>query len=137
MSLRRLHQFSQFQSPQELFTREVPFHGARTERAIICRILTRLPNRPSNAATCSRMTDRWWKLCVSCWSLDPSLRPTISHIIQTIGKGVCFSTLCISHYRPNDSEDACSHKNSCEVVFCQDTPYAHILHRLRSKWTRY
>lgn len=69
----------------ELFVRKIPFHDVRNVVGVTQRILQGPPDRPSNEDTRSRMTKRWWHMCSSCWNREPSLRPTMLHIVQKIG----------------------------------------------------
>lgn len=70
----------------ELFTRKKPWHQL-TERVAAAQIFRgNLPRRPSNAETCSRLTDRWWAVCLQCWGPDPALRPTIVDVLQATSK---------------------------------------------------
>ena len=71
--------------------RRIPFHDVRNVVGVTQRILQGPPDRPSNEETRSRMTKRWWDMCSSCWNREPSLRPTMLHIVQKIGKVVCSS----------------------------------------------
>jgi len=71
--------------------RRIPFHDARNVVGVTQRIFQGPPDRPSKEETRSRMTNRWWDMCFSCWNRDPSLRPTMLHIVQTIEKVVCSS----------------------------------------------
>ncbi|KAG6330032.1 hypothetical protein ID866_9059 [Astraeus odoratus] len=68
----------------ELFTREIPFAKFRIEIIAIQIIMNGAPGRPSDASTCSRMTDDWWDICLLCWQRDPSSRPTMSEIVRRI-----------------------------------------------------
>ncbi|KAI6011822.1 kinase-like domain-containing protein [Pisolithus marmoratus] len=69
----------------ELFTRHVPFHDTYYQKHVMVRILQdRLPGRPSDNSTGSRMTDGWWGLCRSCWNPEVSLRPSMSQIVEAI-----------------------------------------------------
>ncbi|KAG6329933.1 hypothetical protein ID866_9157 [Astraeus odoratus] len=69
----------------ELFTRLLPFHDCRSMALIMARLLRgKLPHRPAEASTCSRMTDAWWDLCTLCWQQDPASRPATSEILQKI-----------------------------------------------------
>lgn len=63
----------------ELFTGEVPFsHIAPRNGLIIHILLGRKPDRPT------RMSDRWWNLCTSCWEFDPELRPNMVTIVSKV-----------------------------------------------------
>ncbi|KAG6330236.1 hypothetical protein ID866_8853 [Astraeus odoratus] len=66
----------------ELLTRQRPFHNFHTASSVVSQIVQgRLPCRPTDESTCFRMTDEWWEMCTSCWSMDPSRRPHMSSII--------------------------------------------------------
>ena len=41
-------------------------------------------DRPSLEDTCSRLTDEWWNICSSCWTRDPSRRPSMLTVIEEI-----------------------------------------------------
>jgi len=43
-----------------------------------------LPNRPSDADTCYRMTEQWWNVFLSCWKHDASERPTILQVLAAL-----------------------------------------------------
>ncbi|KAI6008846.1 kinase-like domain-containing protein [Pisolithus orientalis] len=69
----------------ELFTRKKPFHETGHHIRVLVRILNRrLPCRPSDDCTWSRMTDEWWNLCCLCWNTTPSLRPPMSQVVDMI-----------------------------------------------------
>ncbi|KAI6127181.1 kinase-like domain-containing protein [Pisolithus sp. B1] len=69
----------------ELFTRREPFHDIRNPACIIAHIVDgRLPCRPSDDSTHSRMTDEWWNLCCSCWKVEIPERPSMSTIVEII-----------------------------------------------------
>lgn len=68
----------------ELFTRSMPFHTIKGLSGLVIRISKGPPDRPTDAETCSRMTDDWWNICQSCWNYEPSLRPPISTILRMI-----------------------------------------------------
>ncbi|KAL4078978.1 kinase-like domain-containing protein [Scleroderma yunnanense] len=71
----------------ELFTRKHPFHEIPTTVGIITRVSTgRTPSRPSTEDTCARLTDKWWGICSKCWESDPTDRPTMTYVMQTITK---------------------------------------------------
>ncbi|KAG6327371.1 hypothetical protein ID866_11719, partial [Astraeus odoratus] len=61
---------------------KIPFHQYRTTIGVILRILQGPPDRPNNEDTCSRLTDEWWNICISCWHRDPLSRPTMSDIAK-------------------------------------------------------
>ncbi|KAL4065938.1 kinase-like domain-containing protein, partial [Scleroderma citrinum] len=69
----------------ELFTREVPFHGFPIA-SIIKKIMTGSPGHPSADDTCEGMTDGWWDICTKCWKHDPTSRPTMLYVVETITK---------------------------------------------------
>ncbi|KAL4079684.1 hypothetical protein J3A83DRAFT_1146636 [Scleroderma citrinum] len=48
------------------------------------KILRGVPNRPSMESACSRLTDEWWNLCLLCWNREPSLRPSMSDIVDRV-----------------------------------------------------
>ncbi|KAG6332469.1 hypothetical protein ID866_6619 [Astraeus odoratus] len=68
----------------ELFTRMRPYHHLNGTVAIVHRILTGPPERPSAEVTLSRLTDGWWEICLACWVRDPTLRSTMSKIAKKI-----------------------------------------------------
>ncbi|KAI6097182.1 kinase-like domain-containing protein [Pisolithus sp. B1] len=69
----------------ELFTRAVPFSDCSSSARVMSRIMTgKLPPRPSAEATQSRMADVWWEICTSCWGSNPSSRPTMRDIVETV-----------------------------------------------------
>ncbi|KIK23697.1 hypothetical protein PISMIDRAFT_647625 [Pisolithus microcarpus 441] len=68
----------------ELFTRKVPFHNVTGLRAVIGRILDGQPDKPSDPATCYRMTDAWWNVCCRCWARDPWRRPCMPDVVKII-----------------------------------------------------
>ncbi|KAG6329138.1 hypothetical protein ID866_9950 [Astraeus odoratus] len=77
----------------ELFTRQRPFHECVNPTAVTVRVLRGpLPDRPTEASTCCRMTNEWWELCSSCWNRNPSSRPQIANIEKRI-KGILVRTL--------------------------------------------
>ena len=47
-------------------------------------ILWKDQERPSSDASCFRMTDEWWNMCLLCWSRDPSQRTSIASIVEII-----------------------------------------------------
>lgn len=47
-------------------------------------ILLKERERPSDEMVCSRLTDEWWNLCLSCWHHDPLLRPSMSGLVENI-----------------------------------------------------
>ena len=47
-------------------------------------ILLKDRERPIYDASCSRMTDEWWNMCLLCWSRDPSQRASIASIVEII-----------------------------------------------------
>lgn len=74
---------------QELFTRKRPFYYLIGLNALISKVMRgHVPERPSIEDTCSRMSNMWWNMCTRCWEFDPSLRPTIAHIVEQIEKMV-------------------------------------------------
>ncbi|KAG6330220.1 hypothetical protein ID866_8869 [Astraeus odoratus] len=68
----------------ELFTRMRPHHHLNGMPAIVHRILTGPPERPSAEVTLSRLTDGWWEICLACWGRNPTLRSTMSEITKRI-----------------------------------------------------
>ena len=72
------------ESPQELFTREDPFHPISGSVPIMMRILKGPPDRPSAENTCFRLTDEWWDICSKCWHADRSKRLTMLHVAKKI-----------------------------------------------------
>ncbi|KAI6014913.1 hypothetical protein PISMIDRAFT_687935 [Pisolithus microcarpus 441] len=76
----------------ELFTRTIPFPDCPRFENVIFRLITgKLPLRPSEESTLSRMTDEWWEICTACWILEPSLRPSTEEITEKV-KGLHIST---------------------------------------------
>lgn len=61
-----------------------PFDSIRSSEELGRRITQGPPDRPSDETTRRRLTDGWWTLCSLCWSQDPSKRPFIDKIIETI-----------------------------------------------------
>ena len=96
---------------QELFTRLPPFHDQQHIANVMHKLLQRkLPARPNDASTCSRMTDAWWNICLSCWNYDALLRPTAAGMMQSIKKIMvrrCISRSISSHVLMK----SCSMKN--------------------------
>ena len=43
-----------------------------------------MPDCPTAEATCNRLTDAWWAICMKCWQLDPALHPSMSDILTDI-----------------------------------------------------
>ncbi|KAL4072439.1 kinase-like domain-containing protein [Scleroderma yunnanense] len=70
----------------ELFTRVPPFHPSPNPTSVMVKILRGVPNRPSMESACSRLTDEWWNLCLLCWNREPSLRPSMSDIVDRVMK---------------------------------------------------
>ncbi|KAL4066217.1 kinase-like domain-containing protein [Scleroderma yunnanense] len=68
----------------ELFTRKNPFHSMPTAAAIMFKIITGMPDRPSVSDTCKRMTNEWWDICTRCWEHNPTSRPTMMDIIEVL-----------------------------------------------------
>ncbi|KIM61188.1 hypothetical protein SCLCIDRAFT_908849 [Scleroderma citrinum Foug A] len=69
----------------ELFTREDPYRELCATIAVTTRIITgRKPDCPSAKDTCNRMTREWWVICSGCWELDPTSRPTMLCLMETI-----------------------------------------------------
>ncbi|KAI6044478.1 hypothetical protein EDC04DRAFT_2642864 [Pisolithus marmoratus] len=53
-------------------------------------VMGRLPLRPSEESTLSRMTDPWWEICTSCWRYEPSSRPSAKELMEKVkGPTVC------------------------------------------------
>ncbi|KIM64160.1 hypothetical protein SCLCIDRAFT_661064 [Scleroderma citrinum Foug A] len=73
----------------ELFTRITPFSGYSGVRDVMVRVFQGPPDRPSDENTCHRLTDQWWDLCSACWNPEPSLRLTMSQIVDKITAIVC------------------------------------------------
>ncbi|KIM61268.1 hypothetical protein SCLCIDRAFT_912632 [Scleroderma citrinum Foug A] len=69
----------------ELFTRKRPFDHLKSDGAIIRHILLEERGRPNSDASCSRLTDEWWNMCLLCWNRDPSQRAQTSRIVSDIG----------------------------------------------------
>ncbi|KAL4065558.1 hypothetical protein V8B97DRAFT_1147455 [Scleroderma yunnanense] len=72
----------------ELFTRSIPFPD-RGHPLV----------RPSEDETLSRLTDRWWEMCSSCWDGQPFLRPQMSGVMKSI------SLLSTEELRPDAVRD--------------------------------
>ncbi|KAG6331290.1 hypothetical protein ID866_7803 [Astraeus odoratus] len=72
----------------ELFTRHPPFKDIQEAQGVLIKILQRPLNRPSNEATCYRMTDAWWKICSECIKMEALSRPQVSHVADKIGEMV-------------------------------------------------
>ncbi|KAL4078967.1 kinase-like domain-containing protein [Scleroderma yunnanense] len=69
----------------ELFTRKHPFDHLKGIGVVLNHILYNLEwERPSSDASCSRLTDEWWNVCLSCWNRDPSQRTPISSVVKNI-----------------------------------------------------
>jgi len=47
------------------------------------------PSRPPDEVTYHRFTNEWWALCNACWNRNPSLRPQMKEIVETIATIVC------------------------------------------------
>ena len=90
---------------QELFTRITPFSGYSGVRDVMVRVFQGPPDRPSDENTCHRLTDRWWDLCSACWNLEPSLRPTMSQIVDKITAIVCVLLCGTPHHRSTCVDD--------------------------------
>ncbi|KAG6332887.1 hypothetical protein ID866_6205 [Astraeus odoratus] len=94
----------------ELFTRSKPFHECVSVTGLISRIIGgKLPGRPDEDATCSRMTDAWWELCLSCWERERALRPEISKVLKTIQTTMShmqLDTICFDTCEPDTSYSA-------------------------------
>lgn len=74
----------------ELFTRLMPFHDCPHFANVMHRlVMGRLPLRPSEESTLSRMTDAWWEICTSCWRRQPSARPSMKDLMETV-KGATY-----------------------------------------------
>ncbi|KAI6044480.1 WD40 repeat-like protein [Pisolithus marmoratus] len=69
----------------ELFTRLRPFHDCPSNVNVMHRlVMGRLPPRPSEESTLSRMTDPWWEICTSCWRREPSSRPSMKELTEKV-----------------------------------------------------
>ncbi|KAI6001248.1 WD40-repeat-containing domain protein [Pisolithus albus] len=69
----------------ELFTRTIPFPDCPRFENVMYRLITKkLPPRPSEESTLSRMTDAWWEICMSCWRFEPSSRPSMKEIMEKV-----------------------------------------------------
>ncbi|KAL4078968.1 kinase-like domain-containing protein [Scleroderma yunnanense] len=68
----------------ELFTRAPPFGSIRGLAELERRIARGPPDRPNDETTCRRLTDGWWKICMLCWSQDPSLRLSIDEVLVMV-----------------------------------------------------
>ena len=73
-------------SIQELFTCKTPFADIPTFAGLIAAITQRLPDRPSDEDTHSRMTQMWWDMCSKCWNKIPSSRPTMATLVNCIAE---------------------------------------------------
>jgi len=69
---------------QELFTRALPFDSIRSPEELERRIWQGPPDRLSGGTTCQRLTDGWWRICLLCWSHEPSQRPSIDEVLEMI-----------------------------------------------------
>lgn len=88
----------------ELFTREVPFSGCTNTYGVITRITSgNLPPRPAAEATQFRMTDAWWDVCTSCWGHDPSSRPAMRDIVDTVKAALSQAGTASTHPEASDS----------------------------------
>ncbi|KAL4077394.1 kinase-like domain-containing protein [Scleroderma citrinum] len=67
---------------QELFTRRPPFHNIPAIRDVIDHIMTGPPDRPSDQATYSHLTNAWWNICNSCWNCVSSQRPSMPKVLR-------------------------------------------------------
>ncbi|KAL4077512.1 kinase-like domain-containing protein, partial [Scleroderma citrinum] len=89
----------------ELFTRMPPFHTKRTVQSLFLRILRGPPDRPSDDATCFRLSNEWWDICMSCWKTESAFRPNASDIVKKIGQiNVCArisGSLIANHPKPS------------------------------------
>ena len=52
---------------KELFTGKDPFHGISRTAVSIRLARGCVPDRPTAEATCNRLTDAWWVICMKCW----------------------------------------------------------------------
>ncbi|KIM62181.1 hypothetical protein SCLCIDRAFT_1215533 [Scleroderma citrinum Foug A] len=66
----------------ELFTAKHPFYNQ--PHPLFRRMMKGPPNRPTRQETYSRLTNKWWQICSSCWKRDPSFRPSMSELIKAI-----------------------------------------------------
>ncbi|KAI6040467.1 kinase-like domain-containing protein [Pisolithus marmoratus] len=75
----------------ELFTRLIPFHDSPSFINVMTRlVMVRLPPRPSEESTLSRMTDPWWAICTSCWRHELSSCPSAKELMEKVkGPMVC------------------------------------------------
>ncbi|KAL4078981.1 kinase-like domain-containing protein, partial [Scleroderma yunnanense] len=95
----------------ELFTSKIPFYYLHTLQSVMCAIVgERLPDRPNNEETHSRMTDMWWKICSHCWSYYPSSRPKMAMVVGWITEEVGSSLAAIFYvtYRSLQMKESCS-----------------------------
>ncbi|KAI6161241.1 kinase-like domain-containing protein [Pisolithus thermaeus] len=115
----------------ELFTRDVPFPDCHSSPGVLVRLIHgMLPPRPAEESTQFRMINAWWEICVSCWSHDPSCRPTMKDIIEEI-KAVIYPTGATSlPRRPLPVE---------ENPYSPDTPHQQeaMLHKLLDRASSY
>ena len=82
------------ESSQELFTRKTPFRRSPVD--VLSKIRgEQLVDRPSDEETCSRMTDQWWDICLSCWNRTLSRRPTMTDIVKKIEEMVYFPNMTL------------------------------------------
>lgn len=69
----------------ELFTREPPFFDSLDSANVSIRLTSGImPYRPAECSTQFRLTDAWWKICISCWERDPLFRPTMEEIKERV-----------------------------------------------------
>ncbi|KAI6139788.1 WD40-repeat-containing domain protein [Pisolithus tinctorius] len=76
----------------ELFTRLMPFHDCPRFANVMHRLLMgRLPPRPSEESTLSRMTDAWWEICMSCGRREFSAHQSMKEVTEKF-KGATYHT---------------------------------------------
>ncbi|KAI6001469.1 kinase-like domain-containing protein [Pisolithus albus] len=101
----------------ELFTGEVPFSDCASTYGVISRItLGNLPPRPAVEATQFRMTDAWWDICTSCWGHDPSSRPAMRDIVDTVKAALFQAGTASTHPEASDSRRPVSEEEGSRLT---------------------
>ncbi|THH26977.1 hypothetical protein EUX98_g7210 [Antrodiella citrinella] len=68
----------------ELYTGQPPFFDLNSDHQVFLKVLEgRRPSRPSISEG-AEMSDHLWALMLWCWSAQPSDRPAISQVVQTM-----------------------------------------------------
>ena len=59
------------------------------------------PERPRVEATCGRLTNVWWNICLLCWERDPLSRPTMSVIVNKVDQimQILVYLVCLFNFR--------------------------------------